>query len=159
MIAASVLDDFKGFVKRGNVIDMAVGVVIGVAFGAITNSLVEDILTPVLSLLTGDVDFGNLYILLREGDPGAPYRTLADAQSSGAVTLNYGNTLNAVLNFLLVAAAMFLLVRFVQHLNDEGEPENTPSDPNPRRCPHCRTEIADAATRCPACTSELGADS
>lgn len=151
--------NFKGFVKRGNVVDMAVGVVIGVAFGAITQSLVDDIIMPVLGLVTGGVDFGQLYVTLQHGDPAGPYQTLEAARKAGAVTLNYGNLANAVLNFFLVAIAMFLIVRGVKALNDPGEPEGTPIDENPRRCPHCRTEIADAATRCPACTSELTDDS
>lgn len=158
MAVRSFFDDFKGFVKRGNVVDMAVGVVIGIAFGAITNSIVNDILMPLLGLITGGVDFTGFYILLQEGDPGAPYKTLARAQEAGAITLNYGNLINATLNFLLVAFAMFLLVRFVQRLNDEGEPESTPSNPSPPRCPYCRTEVAEQATRCPACTSELAAE-
>ena len=150
-------DDFKGFIKRGNVLDMAVGVVVGIAFGAISKSLVDDVIMPVVGLVTGRVDFANLFWVLKEGQPPGPYATLAEASQAGAVTINYGTFINTIVNFVIVAAAMFFIVRLVQRLNDEGEPESTPAASAPRRCPYCRTEIADAATRCPACTSELEA--
>ncbi len=149
------LDDFKGFVKRGNVLDMAVGVVVGVAFSAVTNSIVQDLLMPVVGMITGGVDFKDLFVILEEGDPAGPYQTLAQANEAGAVTVAYGSFVNAVVNFLIITAAMFVVVRLVQRLNTEGEPESTPAQADPRRCPYCRTEIAEAATRCPACTSKL----
>ena len=157
MAAKKVFDDFKGFVKRGNVLDMAVGVVIGVAFGAITKSIVDDIIMPVVGLAVGEVDFKDLFVTLSGGDPAGPYQTLAEATMAGAVTVNYGNFINTIVNFLIIAFAMFLVVKAVKRLNTKGEPESTPTTPDPRRCPYCRSEVADAATKCPACTSELEA--
>lgn len=150
-----IFDDFKGFIKRGNVLDMAVGVVVGVAFSSITNSLVQDIIMPVVGVVTGGADFKDFFFTIQEGDPVGPYQTLARANEAGAVTISYGNFINAVVNFLIIAAAMFVVVRMVQRLNTAGEPESTPAKADPRRCPYCRTEVADVATRCPACTSEL----
>lgn len=150
------LEGFKGFVKRGNVIDLAVAVVVGAAFSGITKSLVDDIINPLLGLLIGKVDFSNMFVVIRESaaTPG-PYKTVAEAQAAGAVTINYGSFINVCINFVIVAFAMFMVIRSVQRLNTAGEPESTPAKPDPRRCPYCRTEVADAATRCPACTSEL----
>ena len=150
-------NNFKGFVKRGNVLDMAIGIVVGVAFGAISKSLVDDVIMPVVGLAIGRVDFKEMFVTLRYGDPGGPYQTLAEAQTAGAVTVNYGSFINTVVNFVVIAFAMFLVVRAVQRFNERGEPEATPSSPDPRRCPYCRMEVAEAATRCPACTSELEA--
>ena len=157
MAESKLLDEFKGFIKRGNVLDMAVGVVIGVAFGAISKSLVDDIVMPVIGLVVGRVDFANLFVTLRVGEPAGPYQTLAEAQQAGAVTVNYGAFINTLVNFAVVAAAMFAVVKTVQRLNEAGEPEDTPATSDPRRCPYCRTEIAEAATRCPGCTSTLEA--
>lgn len=151
-----LLDDFKGFIKRGNVIDMAVGIAVGVAFGAISNSLVDDIVMPVVGLAIGRVDFKEMFVTLKSGEPAGPYQTLTEATQAGAVTVNYGTFINTVVNFLLIAFAMFLVVRVVKRLNKEGEPEDVPTAAEPRRCPYCRTEIAELATRCPGCTSELG---
>ncbi len=116
-----MLQDFKAFVLRGNVVDLAVGVVIGAAFGAIVTSLVNDLLMPPIGLLLGEVDFSNLYALLREGSPPAPYASLADAKAAGAVTLNYGAFLTHLTSFLIVAAAIFLVVRAVSRLHRKAE--------------------------------------
>ncbi len=116
-----MLQDFKAFVLRGNVVDLAVGVVIGAAFGAIVTSLVNDLLMPPIGLLLGEVDFSNLYALLREGSPPAPYASLADAKAAGAVTLNYGAFLTHLTSFLIVAAAIFLVVRGVSRLHRKAE--------------------------------------
>lgn len=158
MAESNLFDEFKAFIKRGNVLDMAVGVVIGIAFGAISKSLVDDVIMPVVGMILGRVDFANLFVTLKVGEPVGPYQTLAEAQKAGAVTINYGNFVNSIVNFLIVAAAVFAIVKVVQLLNEEGEPESTPATSSPRRCPFCRTEVADAATRCPACTSELEAE-
>jgi large conductance mechanosensitive channel len=151
-------EEYKAFVKRGNVLDLAVGVVIGVAFGSITKSLVDDIINPILGLVIGRVDLANWFVTLREGSPAGPYQTLDAARTAGAVTINYGAFLNTIINFIVVALAMFVAIKAVQNLNSSGEPESTPATVEPRRCPYCRTEIAENASRCPACTSELTSD-
>ncbi|MFC1997849.1 large conductance mechanosensitive channel protein MscL [Chloroflexota bacterium] len=145
--------EFKEFAMRGNVIDLAVGVVIGAAFGAIVTSLVDDILMPVLGLILGNADFTNLYVVLQEGSVPGPYDTLALAQEAGAVTLNYGLFINAIVSFLIVAFAIFLLVRGINRL--KREEEAPPEEPTTKECSFCITEIPIMATRCPNCTSEI----
>jgi large conductance mechanosensitive channel len=148
----ALLKDFKAFIMRGNVMDLAVAVVIGAAFGAIVKSLVDDIIMPPIGLALGHVDFSNLYVLLKEGtNAPPPYASLADAHAAGAVTLNYGAFLNAVLTFLIVAAAVFVIVRLVNRLYKEPAPPT----PNTKPCPYCTMSVSLEATRCPHCTSEL----
>ena len=149
-----MLKEFKDFAMRGNVIDMAVGIVIGAAFGAIIKSLVDDILMPVLGLLLGNADFANLFWVLRAGSTPPPYATLAAAQEAGAVTVNYGLFINAIVSFVLVAFAVFLLVRAINRARREEEAP--PAEPTTKECPYCFTEIPIQATRCPHCTSDLG---
>jgi large conductance mechanosensitive channel len=149
-----MLRDFRAFVMRGNVIDMAVGIIIGIAFGAVVNSLVKDIIMPPIGLALGNVDFANLYILLKESPttPG-PYPSLAAAQAAGAVTLNYGVFVNAIVNLLIVAAAVFfLIVRPITRLQTRKRAEELPTT---KDCPYCATSIPLKASRCPNCTSEL----
>ncbi len=144
-----MLREFKDFAMRGNVLDMAVGIIIGVAFGRIVTSMVNDVVMPPIGLLLGNVDFSNLFINLS----GTPYATLAEAQEAGAATVNYGVFLNTVLEFLIVALVIFLLIRQVNRARaaeDEAPPEPTVKD-----CPYCITEIPIKATRCPNCTSQL----
>ena len=148
-----MLKEFKEFAMRGNVVDMAIGVVIGAAFGAIVKSLVDDILMPVLGLFLGDADFTNLFIVLQEGSVAGPYETLALAQEAGAVTLNYGVFINAIVSFIIVAFAIFLVVRSINRL--QRKEEAPPAEPTTKECPHCFSEIAIKATRCPQCTAEL----
>jgi large conductance mechanosensitive channel len=145
-------NDFKAFVMRGNVMDLAVGVIIGAAFGAIVKSLVDDVIMPPIGLVTGGLDFSNQFVLLKAGTkaPG-PYPTPAAAHDAGAVTLNYGAFLNAVLTFLIVAAAVFVIVRLVNRLYKEPAPPT----PNTKPCPYCTMSVSLEATRCPHCTSEL----
>ena len=145
--------EFKKFVLRGNVLDMAVGVIIGAAFGAIVKSLVGDVIMPPIGLLLGGVDFANLFILLKEGSPGGPYVLLADAQAAGAVTINYGLFINVVISFLIVAFVIFLLVRGVNRL--ERKEKAPPSEPTTKECPYCLSTIPIKATRCAHCTFEL----
>jgi len=135
---------------RGNVLDLAIAVVIGAAFGAVVKSLVDDVVMPPIGLAVGNVDFANLYVLLQEGTkaPG-PYASLADAKAAGAVTLNYGIFLNTLLGFLIVAAAIFMIVKAVNRLS------RAPAPPNTKECPFCRNAIPLAATRCGHCTSQL----
>lgn len=144
--------EFKEFAMRGNVVDLAVGVIIGGAFGRIVSSFVDDILMPPIGLLMGNVDFSNLFINL-SGREFANYKVLSQAHDAGAVTINYGLFLNSVIDFLIVAFAIFLLIRQINRLDRKKE---TPvAEPTTKVCPFCMSEIAIKATRCPACTSEL----
>lgn len=146
--------EFREFALRGNVMDMAVGIIIGAAFTSIVNSLVNDIIMPPLGLLLGGVDFTNFYVTLKPGSPAGPYAALTDAQAAGAVTINYGLFINAVISFTLVALAMFLLIRTINRLQAE-EPAQEPAAPTTKDCPFCYSTIPLAATRCPNCTSQL----
>ena len=148
-----MLKEFKDFAMRGNVVDLAVGVIIGAAFGAIVTSLVDDILMPVLGLILGNADFANLFVVLREGTVPGPYTTLALAQEAGAVTLNYGLFINAIVSFLIVAFAVFLLIRSINRI--QREEDSPPEEPTTKDCPYCFSEISIKATRCPNCTSEF----
>jgi len=150
-----MLKEFKEFAMRGNVVDMAVGIIIGAAFGTIVKSLVSDVIMPPIGLLLGNVDFTNLFAVLREGSAAGPYASLADAQKVGAVTLNYGVFVNTIISFLIVAFAVFLLIRWINRL--KWEKEAPPSEPTTKDCPYCLSSIPIKATRCPHCTSELGA--
>lgn len=145
--------EFKEFVIRGNVVDMAVGIVIGAAFASIVNSFVNDILMPPIGLLLGKVDFSNLYLVLKEGSVPGPYASLADAKKIGAVTLNYGVFINAVVSFLIVAFAIFIVIRNINKL--KRQQELPPSVPTTKECPYCLSVIPIKAVRCPHCTSEV----
>jgi len=144
--------EFKDFAMRGNVVDLAVGVIIGGAFGKIVSSFVDDILMPPIGLLMGNVDFSNLFINL-SGREFANYKILSQAQEAGAVTINYGLFLNSLIDFLIVAFAIFLLIRQINKLDKKEEAPA--AEPTTKTCPFCMSEIAMKATRCPACTSEL----
>jgi large conductance mechanosensitive channel len=149
-------EEFKAFVMRGNVVDMAVGIIIGSAFTTIVKSLVDDILMPPIGLISGDVDFNDLFAILKDGDPAGPYSTLPAAQEAGAVTINYGVFINNIIVFLIVALAVFLLIRMVNRLTREQE-EEAPAEPTTKGCPYCFESISIQATRCPQCTSNLEA--
>jgi len=140
---------------RGSVIDLAVGVIIGVAFGSIVTSLVNDLLMPPIGLLLGGADFSALYLTLEAGATPGPYASLAAAQEAGAVTLNYGAFANTVINFLIVAAAIFAVIRAVEKLHRKQEA--APPPPSEKACPYCFSNIAIKASRCPHCTSQLQA--
>ena len=147
--------EFRAFALRGNVVDMAVGIIVGAAFGTIISSLVDNILMPPIGLLLGGVDFGNLFAIIKAGSTAGPYATLADAQSAGAVTINYGVFINAIVSFVIVAFAIFLVIRAINRLTREKE---TPlAEPTTKECPYCRSTIPLTATRCPHCTSQLEA--
>jgi len=150
-----MLKEFKEFAMRGNVVDMAVGIIIGAAFGQIVTSLVNDVLMPPIGLLLGDVDFSNLFLVLKGGAVAGPYASLADAQAAGAVTVNYGLFVNTVISFVIVALAVFLLIRGINRL--QRQEEAPPAEPTTKECPHCLSTIPLQATRCPHCTSELEA--
>ncbi len=154
----NVLKEFKTFALKGNVLDMAVGIIIGASFGKIVDSLVKDILMPPLGWALGKVDFSNLYLTLLDGKTKGPYASLDAAKAAGAVTINYGLFINAVISFLIVAFAVFLLVKGINTLrakmeNDEEKAEA--KEPTEKTCPFCCSKIAIGATRCPYCTSEL----
>jgi len=149
-----MLKEFKEFAMRGNVVDMAVGIIIGGAFGTIVKSLVADVLMPPLGLLLGGVDFSNLFVILKQGaKAAAPYAALADAQAAGAVTVNYGVFINSVISFLIVAFAVFLLIKGINNLHRKEDAP--PPEPTTKECPFCLSTIAIKATRCPNCTSDL----
>jgi len=150
-----MLQDFKAFITRGNVIDMAVGIIIGIAFGLVVNSFVKDIIMPPIGLALGDVDFINLFVVLKEGLVPGPYASLADAQAAGAVTINYGLFIITVVNLLIIAAVVFfLIVRPVARMQARKKAEE-PAAPATKECPYCATSIPINASRCPNCTSEL----
>lgn len=149
-----MIGEFKKFALRGNVVDMAVGVILGAAFGAIITSLVNDVLMPPVGMLFGKIDFANLYWVLQNGTPAGPYLSLTAAQEAGAVTLNYGVFINSVITFLIVALAMYLLIRSINQLK-RAKPEAAPPEPITKECAYCFSEISIKAVRCPNCTSEL----
>lgn len=145
--------DFRDFIMRGNVVDLAIAVIIGAAFGAIVGSMVEDIIMPPIGLLLGSVDFTNLFIVLKEGATAGPYTSLAEAKDAGAVTLNYGIFATKLVTFLIIAWVVFMLVRGLARLK-KAEPAAAPTT---RDCPHCLSAVPLKATRCAHCTSELKA--
>jgi large conductance mechanosensitive channel len=142
-----MLKEFREFIMRGNVVDLAVGVIIGSAFGQIVSSLVSDLIMPPIGLLLNGVDFSNLFVSLT----GQPYATLAEAQAAGAPTLNYGNFINSVIDFIIVGLVIFLLIRAINRLKKPAPAAATPT----KECPYCFSAIALRATRCPNCTSQL----
>lgn len=158
---SSILEDFRKFAMRGNMIDLAIGFTVGAAFSTVAKSLVDDLIMPVVGLVIGNVDFEDLFILLREGTEKAPpYTTVADAQAAGAVTFNYGIFVNNVITFLVVALAMFFIIRLVNRIDDEleaefGEEPKEEGQPTEKKCPYCLSTIPFKAVRCPACTSDL----
>ena len=143
-----MLKEFKAFAMRGNVIDLAVGVIIGGAFGKIISSLVADIIMPPIGLLVGKVDFANMFLTLS----GAKFATLEEAKTAGAITMNYGLFLVALIDFLIIAIVLFFLLRPINKLAKKPEPEAAPTT---KECPYCFSNISIKATRCPNCTSEL----
>lgn len=147
-----MVKEFKEFAMRGSVVDMAVGIIIGGAFGTIVKSLVSDVVMPPIGLLLGGVDFSNLFFVLKQGKTPGPYAALANAKSAGAVTVNYGMFFNALISFLIVAFAVFLLIKGMNSLRRKPEAAEEPSTKN---CPFCASVIPIVARRCPHCTSEL----
>jgi large conductance mechanosensitive channel len=145
--------EFKDFAMRGNVVDMAVGIIIGGAFGTIVKSLVSDVIMPPIGLALGNVDFSDLFIMLSPGDGAGEYATLAAAQEAGAVTINYGLFFNALISFLIVAFAVFLLIKAIN--SAKREEEAPPAEPTTKECQYCCTEVPIKATKCSACASEL----
>jgi large conductance mechanosensitive channel len=143
--------EFKEFAMRGNVVDMAVGIVIGAAFGLIVKSLVDDVLMPPIGVLLGGVDFSSLFWVLKPGSAAGPYPTVAAAKQAGAVTLNFGMFINTVINFIIIAFAIFMVVKGMNRMKRE-QPAAAPTT---KDCPYCCSAIPIQASRCPNCTSEL----
>ncbi len=146
-----MLKEFKEFAIKGNVVDMAVGIIIGAAFGGIVSSLVNDVIMPPIGWILGNVDFSNFFLILKEGKTPGPYPTPALAKAAGAVTLNYGIFINTVINFFIVAFAIFFLIRSINRFRRERE---VPA-PTTKECPYCYLSIPIKALRCPNCTSDL----
>lgn len=147
----NVLKEFQIFIARGNVIDLAVGIIIGSAFGTIVTSLVNDIIMPPLGMILNNVNFRDLFITLSDGS----YQSLEEAQAAGAATINYGLFLNNLINFIIIAFVIFLIVKQVNLLKGRFENQKDTPDPTTKKCPYCLSEIPIKATRCPHCTSQL----
>lgn len=141
------IGEFKEFALKGNVLDMAVGIIIGAAFGGIVSSLVKDVIMPPIGMLMGGINFADLFITL----DGKAYATLAEAQAAAAPTINYGLFINAIINFIIVALAIFVLIRQV----NAARKKPVPPEPNTKECPYCKESIAKAAVKCPHCTSDI----
>ena len=150
-----MLKEFREFALRGNVLDMAVGIIIGASFGTIINSLVNDILMPPVGWLLGGVDFSNYYLTIKSGSPAGPYTSLGDAQTAGAVTVNFGLFINAMISFLIVALAMFLLIRAINRMQTRLDKEKGQESPTTKDCPYCFSTIPVKASKCAHCTSQL----
>jgi len=150
-----MLKEFREFAMRGNVLDMAVGIIIGAAFGGIVNSFVSDIIMPPIGFILGNIDFTNFFLVLKEGKVAGPYASVAAAKAAGAVSINYGVFVNTIVSFLIVAFAVFLLVRTINQLRRQEEA--LPPVPTTKECTYCFSSIPVKAIRCPQCTSELKA--
>ena len=152
--------EFKKFIMRGNLVDLAIGFTVGAAFTTVAESLVNDIIMPVVGLLIGQVDFEDFFLVLNPGEGTPPYNTIELAQEAGAVTLNYGVFINNLLTLMIVGLVMFFLIRSYNRLqdglaDDEGKSDQAPSEPDNKKCRYCRSTIAYRAIRCPNCTSKL----
>ncbi len=150
-----MLKEFKQFAMRGNVMDMAIGIIIGGAFGKIVNSLVADVIMPPIGLLLGGVDFSNFFLVMKQGATPGPYASLAAAQAAGAVAINYGLFINAIISFLIVAFAVFMLIKGINQLEKPFKAPAESSEPTTKDCPFCCSTIPIKAVRCPNCTSEM----
>ena len=150
-----MLKDFKAFILRGNVVDLAIGIIIGAAFGAIVTSLVNNVIMPPIGIALGQVDFADLMVVIKQGTPVGPYATVEMAKEAGAVTINYGLFINSIISFLIVAAVVFFfIVRPLMRLSAPKQPAE-PAAPTTKECPFCYTDISIKAVRCPNCTSQL----
>ncbi len=148
----SMMKEFKEFAMKGSVIDLATGVVIGGAFGKIVSSIVNDLIMPVISLLTGKIDFTNLFVSL----DGKSYLTLADAKAAGASTLNYGNFITAAIDFIIIAFCIFMIIKLINKAKKKPAPTPAPAAaPTEKACPYCQSSISIKAVKCPFCTSQL----
>lgn len=150
-----MLKEFKEFAMRGNVMDMAIGIIIGAAFGPIIASLVGDVIMPPIGMLMGNVDFSNLFFVIKDGAQAGPYASVAAAKAAGAVSINYGLFINTIINFVIVAFAVFLMVKAMNKMKRE-QPAPA-ADPSTKECPYCLSTIPIKATKCGHCTSSVGA--
>lgn len=150
-----MMKEFKDFAMRGNVVDMAVGIIIGAAFGTIVKSLVSDIIMPPIGMLLGNVDFANIFSVIKQGATAGPYESLAAAQEAGAVTINWGVFINTIISFIIVAFCVFLIIRMINNM--KRQEEAPAAEPTTKDCSFCFSTIPIKATRCPNCTSELKA--
>jgi large conductance mechanosensitive channel len=148
-----MLKEFKEFAMKGNVVDMAVGIIIGAAFGTIVSSAVNDVLMPPLGLLIGNVDFSNMFAVLKEGATAGPYASLDVAQKAGATVMAYGKFINQIINFIIVAFAVFMMIRSMNRLKKQPAPVE--AVPTTKECPHCCSSVPIKATKCGFCTSDL----
>lgn len=154
-----ILDEFREFALKGNVLDMAVGIILGAAFGTIVQSLVKDVIMPPVGMLTAGVDVADLHIVIQEGTPASPYRTLEAAREAGAVTINYGEFLTSVLSFIIVALVLFFFVRSMNRMRRDAEdPQQADPTPSTKTCPWCASAIPVRARKCPHCTASLEND-
>jgi large conductance mechanosensitive channel len=149
-----MLKDFRDFIMRGNVLDMAVGIIIGAAFGTIVTSIVKDIIMPPIGMVLGNVDFTNLFAVLKAGTTPGPYASLANAQAAGAVTINYGLFINTMVSFLIVAIVLFFLIRAFVHARSKLETKKGVALTT-KECPYCLSHVHAKASKCAYCTSEL----
>src|SRR4030042_5668923 len=149
-----MLKDFRDFIMRGNVLDMAVGIIIGAAFGTLVNSIVKDVIMPPIGLVLGNVDFTNLFAVLKQGVTPGPYASLADAQAAGAVTVNYGLFINTIVSFLIIAIVLFFLIRAFVHARTRLEVKKEVA-PATKECPYCLSNVPVGARKCAYCTSAL----
>lgn len=147
-----MMKEFREFAIKGNMVDMAVGIMIGAAFNGVVKSIVDDIIMPPLGMLTGNLDFSDKFLILKDGNPGAPYASLAQAKSAGAVVISYGQLISQLLSFFIVAFVLFMIVRWISHLRRTQQA--TPA-PDAKDCPFCKSSIKLDASRCAFCTSEL----
>ena len=155
-----MIEEFKKFIVRGNLLDMAIGFTVGAAFTTVARSLVDDVIMPVVGMLIGRVDFQDFFLVLDPGQGQPPFATIEQAQEVGAVTLNYGRFVNNILALVLVAVVMFFIIRAMNRLHDEltddeGRNDDAPQEPDNKKCRFCRTTIPFRAVRCPHCTSDL----
>jgi large conductance mechanosensitive channel len=150
-----MLKEFKEFAMKGNMVDMAVGIIIGTAFGAIIKSLVADVIMPPIGVMLGNVDFANIFMIIKEGTTAGPYATLAAAKEAGAVVISWGVFINTLINFIIIAFVLFLVIRNMNKMKKKEE--EAPADPTDKDCPFCFSKIPIKATRCGHCTSEVPA--
>jgi large conductance mechanosensitive channel len=153
--AAGLGKEFKGFIMKGNVMDMAVGIIIGIAFGAVITSMVNDVLMPPIGLALGGADFKESFVVLKEGSPHGPYPSLANATAAGATTLRYGAFINTIINFIIIAFCIFMIVKVITNMRKKEEAEKAATE---KDCPHCQMKVPIKATKCGHCTSEIPAD-
>jgi len=151
----SMFKEFRDFAVRGNVVDMAVGIIIGAAFGTVVNSLVKDVIMPPIGLALGKVDFSNLFVLLKNGGAQQHYASVAEASRAGAVTINYGMFINTIINFVIVAFAVFMMIRMINRMKAQVEAPAPAAAPATKACPYCLSAIPTKAAKCAFCTADL----